>query len=406
MPRTKVVSKIAHESCMRAPRRDLSPAWWRRLENNFARRPEGFELKLTDRALVSASAAVDLAVRTFMASAVSVLTLPLGYHPWTLADMRRDRTFYSRLLDESDASAFFRPPGRRVAVHARQVRWTPFMPKGCICEDLTFESPFIPANPRVRDDYAAQVANRTAHARLWRHDDGPRPTLMAIHGFGAEKSWMNEFILTLPRFFGLGCDVMLLTLPFHGPRAGLLSPFSGHGIFSGGISRINESFAQAVHDARLFINHLFEDRGVPRVGVTGISLGGYTASLLAACEPRLSFSIPNVPVVSMADLILEWQPLSTLIRTILVAAGLSIKDLRHTLAISSPLTYQPALPREQLMIVGGVGDRMAPPKHARLLWDHWERCRLHWFPGGHLVHLDKGEYLVEMSRFLRTIGFL
>ncbi len=406
MPRTKVVSKIAHESCLREPRRDLSPGWWRKLENNFAQRPEGFELDLGDRALVSASAALDVAARTFTASAVSVLTLPTGYHPWTLADMRRDRTFYSRLLDESDASAFFRPPGRRVAVRSRRVRWTLFMPRDGVCEDLTFESPFIPANPRIRKEYAAQKANRTAHARLWRHKDGPRPTLIAIHGFGAEKSWMNEFILTLPRFFNMGCDVLLLTLPFHGPRANLLSPFSGHGIFSGGISRINEAFAQAVHDARLFIDHLFQDRGTPRIGVTGISLGGYTSSLLACCEPRLSFSIPNVPVVSMADLILEWQPLATLVKTILAAAGLSIKDLRHTLAISSPLTYRAVLPREQLMIVGGVGDRMAPPKHARLLWEHWERCRLHWFPGGHLVHLDKGEYLVEMSRFMRRIGFL
>ena len=406
MPRTKVVSRIAHESVTGQPPADLSPGWWRKLENNFADRPEGFDLEMGDQIVVSASAAVDIAVRTFSAAAVSVLTLPTGYHPWTLDAMRRDRAFYGRLIDEGNASAFFRPPGRRVALNVRPVRWSLFMPSDCVIEDLTFDSPFIPANPRIRQDYDAQKANRTAHARLWRHQDGPRPTLIAIHGFGAEQSWMNEFMLTLPRFFNLGCDVLLLTLPFHGPRANRLSPFSGHGIFAGGISRINEAFAQAVHDARIFIDHLLHDRGTPRVGVTGISLGGYTAALLAACEPRLWFSIPNVPVASMADLILEWRPLSTLVRTILIAARLSIKDLRHTLAVSSPLTYKPVLRRERLMIVGGVGDRIAPPKHARLLWEHWQRCRLHWFPGGHLVHLDKGVYLVEMSRFLRTINFL
>jgi len=55
------------------------------------------------------------------------------------------------------------------------------------------------------------------------------------------------------------------------------------------------------------------------------------------------------------------------------------------------------------MIIGGVGDRMAPPKHSRLLWD---RCRIHWFPGNHLLHLDRGEYLEQMLRFMRELEFL
>ncbi len=45
------------------------------------------------------------------------------------------------------------------------------------------------------------------------------------------------------------------------------------------------------------------------------------------------------------------------------------------------------------MVIAGAGDRLAPPKHVRLLWGHWDRPRIHWFPGNHLVHLDKGKYL-------------
>ena len=71
-----------------------------------------------------------------------------------------------------------------------------------------------------------------------------------------------------------------------------------------------------------------------------------------------------------------------------------------------PLTYAPLLSKERLMIIGGVGDRLAPPKHAHLLWEHWNRCRIHWFPGSHLIHLDRGRYLGELSRFLRDIGFV
>jgi hypothetical protein len=83
-----------------------------------------------------------------------------------------------------------------------------------------------------------------------------------------------------------------------------------------------------------------------------------------------------------------------------------VRDARHTTAVHCPLTWQPKLPREKLMIIGGAGDRLAPPKHSRLLWDHWDRCRIHWFPGNHVIHLDQGKYLKEMASFLRQTGFV
>ena len=86
--------------------------------------------------------------------------------------------------------------------------------------------------------------------------------------------------------------------------------------------------------------------------------------------------------------------------------GMDLKDARRMVAVSCPLTYEPVLPSERLMIVGGVGDRLAPPKHSRLLWDHWGRCRIHWFPGSHIIHMDRGVYLTEMARFMVGRGFL
>ena len=73
--------------------------------------------------------------------------------------------------------------------------------------------------------------------------------------------------------------------------------------------------------------------------------------------------------------------------------------------MSCPLTYQPAIPRDRLMIVGGVGDRLAPPKHSRLLWDHWDRPRIHWFPGNHILHVSQPDYLRRMTKFLAPVMF-
>jgi hypothetical protein len=104
--------------------------------------------------------------------------------------------------------------------------------------------------------------------------------------------------------------------------------------------------------------------------------------------------------------VLEWQPIGALMRAALAASGLGPADARRLVAVSCPLTYQPVLPPERLMIVGGAGDRLAPPKHSRILWDHWNRCRIHWFPGSHSIHLDRGQYLTEMARFMVGLGFL
>ena len=140
--------------------------------------------------------------------------------------------------------------------------------------------------------------------------------------------------------------------------------------------------------------------------MTGISLGGYTAALLAAVEDRLSFAIPNVPLVSLADLVMEWHPVSFAIHGMMAAMNMTLPDIRRLVAVHSPLSYPSRLDRERLMIIGGVGDRMAPPKHARLLWEHWGEPELHWFAGSHLIHLGRDAYHGRMRQFLTDLSFL
>ena len=87
----------------------------------------------------------------------------------------------------------------------------------------------------------------------------------------------------------LGLDVACFTLPFHGPRRGVGSAYTGQQFVSEGMSWTAEAFRQTVLDFRALLNYLEHDRGSPAVGVSGISLGGYTTALLASVEPRLAF---------------------------------------------------------------------------------------------------------------------
>lgn len=398
----EIVSRIKHPN---KPFNVGGGTWWEDLPEDFPALRDRFAMRPIDRAKVSITAASDVVLRTLGATLVGLLAFPLGYHPRAIRRTMEARSFYEPIARAGDPSKFFATPPSDVPVELKVANGSLFKPEDGICEDLWFESPFQPVFEGERETYLRHRENRIAHARMWRHRHGPRPTVIALHGFSADLYHLNEWFFALPWLYSMGCDVVCFTLPFHGQRQTRFSPFSGHGFFAGGLPRLNEAFAQAVYDVRILLDWL-EKQGASSIGVTGVSLGGFTSALLANVEPRLQFAIPNVPVVSIADLVLEWEPIGIAARTTMKLFRQRLADIRAVLAPSSPLTFQPVIPRERRFIIGGVADRLAPPKHARLLWEHWERCRIHWFPGSHLVHLDRGEYLRQIARFLGEHSFL
>ena len=399
------VSRIANDTYGHSRRLMPEQPWWNNLDPAFHKFPDDFYLDdLTAQAMVDGTAVVDLGVRTALATMALSLALPTTLWPGHHRADRAQWRFYQDLAEARDSTRFFPRPQQAVSVRRHKAGLLDYHPKDGSVEILSFESNFRAVNPALREKYARHRRNRIAWAEHWRHDGPARPTICVVHGFVADPYWINSRFLALPWFYKQGYDVLLYTLPFHGRRQEALSPFSGHGYFSHGFSHLNETIAHAVHDFRLFMDYL-EGIGVPQTGVTGISLGGFTSALLAAVEDRLAFAVPNVPLASILDLILQWPPASGFAKLGLRLAGSGIREARHVTAVSCPLTYAPKIPKERLLIVAGAGDRFAPPKHSRLLWDHWDRPRLHWFPGNHLIHLDQGKYLKEMAAFLKEIGF-
>jgi hypothetical protein len=371
--------------------------------------PDGSELDLRARAVLGTAVAADLALRTAVASLVAGATAPWALMPGNIGRERSRLDFYAELAAERDAErAFPRPPrGIDVETTPGASRLPPplaFRPRDGHVETLRFRSPFRALNPDVRADYARHGRNRTAVAQRWRHDDGPRPTLCVIHGFMASPYWLNSAFFSLPWFYGLGYDVLLYTLPFHGPRASRRHLLNGAGYFAHGVSHFNEAVANAVHDFRVFVDHL-QDEGVEQIGLTGLSLGGYTTALLAAVDDRLAVAIPNAPVIDLPMLLREWFPAGQLLGLVHKLNGVPIEELERAVAVHSPLNYDPVIAHERLMIIGGLGDRLAPPAQSEALWEHWGQPRLHWYPGNHTLHVNRGAYLKEMGRFMAANGF-
>jgi hypothetical protein len=368
--------------------------------------PEPNQLSLRTRAVVEASAFVDIGLRTLAASMVTASALPLALSPGRLRTERATLAHYRELTDAADVERSFPAPVGDHPVRARRVSPIPLRGQQGSVELLSFESRFEAVNPAMREAYAAHRRNRIARAQHWRHTDGegPRPTLAVIHGFTASPYWVNSAFFSLPWFFHNGYDVLLFTLPFHGRRQSRRSPYSGHGTFAHGFANLNEAMAQAVHDFRVFTSYLLET-SASQVGVTGLSLGGYTSALLAAVEDRLQLCIPNAPVTDFPSVMRAWHPAGDVLRSAMALGRIPREEVDQALRFSSPLTYAPKVPKERRMIVAGLGDRLAPPEQSEWLWEHWDRCRMHWFPGNHVLHVNRVAYLREMRDLMAEVGF-
>ncbi len=376
----------------------MSAPWWDVLPADYHRQPQSTPMHLQHPLKVAGSAALDHVLKTGLATAVLAAMAP-NLLPSRFRAELEQMELYRELASRGDAAQVFAEPPRGLPILAEPEHVPALAAIGARVHRLSFDSPFQALNPAVREAYAARRANRRATAQHWTHADGPRRTLIFVHGYSLDAYWINSQMFSLRWLFRQGWDILLYTQPFHGSRRERLEPFSGFGYFSRGLSQTNEAMLQSIFELRLLMNHL-DDLGTPGVGVSGLSLGGYLSALLAAVDDRLAFAIPNAAVVSPIDMLMEWSPMREVFSLALPRMGLDMPAMRHIAAVHSPLTYAPKLPPERLLIIAGAGDRFTAPRYQSLLHRHWLGSTIHWFPGNHVVHLHQREYLRLMRDFM------
>lgn len=292
-----------------------------------------------------------------------------------------------------DGAAFFpRPDGVRP-----EVRRVCELPWGGQCLEATWPSASEPFEPGVRDAYVAHAANRTACARLYVHGQGGgrRPAAIVVHGYMTGQWAVEERAWPIQWLQRRGLDVAVAVLPFHGVRA---RPQGGAPPFPGADPRFtNEGFRQAVADLRVLIA-LLRDRGAPSVGLIGMSLGGYTTSLMATIEPDLAFAAPLIPLASLADFARDQGRLGAGPSALAQHAALEAAN-----RVVSPLARPSLLPPERMLIVGAEADRVTPIAHAERLARHLGAPLLR-LPGGHLVQVWRRDAFRAVRRMLEGAG--
>jgi pimeloyl-ACP methyl ester carboxylesterase len=259
--------------------------------------------------------------------------------------------------------------------------------------DASWPSEFETYLADIREKYASHVANRTAYARLFVAPK-PRRAIVLIHGYMAgqwaieERAWPIAWLTE--RY-----DVALAVLPFHAVRAERNR--RGPPPFPGPDPRVtNEGFRQSMMDLRSLVRFL-RARGAPSVGVMGMSLGGYSAALLATVERDLAFAAPIIPLASLADFARDQGRLGEGPR-----ADVQHAALEEAYRIVSPLARPSLVPSERVLVVAAHGDRITPISHAERLAAHFG-ARVVRFEGGHLLQFGRGEAFRTIGRFIASL---
>jgi dienelactone hydrolase len=265
-------------------------------------------------------------------------------------------------------------------------------------EHLIFDSGYEPdpASPG-RDRWLGYTANHTGHAWMLRHPGPPRPWIVAIHGFGMGTPRVFFQVFQAQRLHrDLGLNVMCPVLPYHGPRR--VGKAHGEGFNSGDVMDMVHAEAQAMWDIRRLLGWL-RTQDAPRIGIGGVSLGGYNTALLASLEENLACAIAAVPLSNPARQNLFHSPALPL--RYAEHHGLTYDKLSEVMDVISPLAMAPRVPRERRYLLGGVGDRIVPTREVHDLWLHWERPAILWYQGAHStinLHRKTAEFVAKALR--------
>jgi hypothetical protein len=268
------------------------------------------------------------------------------------------------------------PPAIERAAISHERTW------GLSYQHLRFTSGWAPhVREPGRQRWLGYQANRTAHVRLLCHSGGPRPWIVCAPGFrmgnptidfaGFNARWLHR---------QLGLNVAIPVLPFHGPRR--VGRRGGDGFLTGDLLDTIHAQAQAIRDIRSLIAWVRDRHRAPRVAAYGLSLGGYTAALLASIESNLDAVIVGIPATDFVSLLREHMP--ERLGNLLERHGFPFQDLQLMMRVVSPLAMAPRLPVERRTLYAARADGLAVPSQALALGEHWDQPEIKWLAGTHV----------------------
>lgn len=297
---------------------------------------------------------------------------------------------------------FAAPEGIPHVVEVPRWRWNALESR-----HLSFPSPHEPLADAFRSRHASDYQrNNRVQVRWIRHrDELPRPTMVLLHSWMQPDTWLEEVTLLPWLARRLGVNVARMQLPYHGRRRPECSWLDGELFWTADLVRTFEAIRQSVADARALTSWLLANGHGP-VGVAGLSLGGMMTLALAALDERLDFAIPIAAHLDLAGVLADASLLRPM-RDELRTHGWGPAEVDAYIASVGLGELSPRVPRERILFVAGIHDRLLSAHRTHTLWQRWGEPPIHWYDAGHLgIFTHLGSSVRAIRRFLDGLGLV
>jgi pimeloyl-ACP methyl ester carboxylesterase len=241
-------------------------------------------------------------------------------------------------------------------------------------ETITFPSGFLPrAIEPGAERWAGNGRTDIVFVRLLRHHQTTAPWVICLHGFGMGSSRFDLSVLWATYLHSkLGFNVAVPVSPLHGPRRAA----GDAQLLSLDLASTLHGITQAVWDVRRLASWLRSTGDAP-VGVYGLSLGGYLASLLAGIE-RFDAVVAALPFADVLGLMAHHGPPLSYLNV------MRSDPAQNAFRVISPLAMNAQLPPDRLALFAARADRLIPTDQTFALADTWQSPHVHWSGSGHV----------------------
>jgi hypothetical protein len=231
----------------------------------------------------------------------------------------------------------------------------------------------------------------------WYAGQGASTVLMFAPGWGRSSQSFEEEMCR--RLRDNGVDAVLLTKPFHQVRTPAGS-FTGEYFISANVFLTIQNFRQFVAEIRVITQFL--RRHYQRVGIIGMSSGGFQAGLAANCEP-FDFFFPFITGCNLASI--TWHGLITqYVRRDLEQRGVTEHDLGRVWSITDLAVVGHHCQARFLKHYIALHDRVIPTKHQLDLWRVYHKPQHELLNASHYSSYFLRHVVID--DILRTIGSL
>ena len=220
--------------------------------------------------------------------------------------------------------------------------------------------------------------NNVVHGRLYRCPERwqERPVLILLPGWNDSASYKLRFPLLAHRFNRAGFNVATLVAPYHFQRL----PHQRGAFDSGDCLLLAERTAQGIAEIRALTGWLLRE-GCPAVALWGYSMGAGDAGMMACHDARLAAVVMASPAVRFRPWV-EQRAVRPRIRGRLE----SIRELceRMNLTAMNLTMIQPAIARENILLIEGIHDLICSKEDIEDLWQSWGQPDIWRLPHGHV----------------------